>query len=67
MKSFNLEVSFYVIKCSEEEKWIVVSYDIIFIKVKELFGYEDFDWFFFLLDELLVIDIVVGYGVRFGK
>ena len=66
-KSPNLEVSFYVTKCSEEDKRIAASNDITLIKAKELPGYEDLDRLSSPPEELPEIDIVVGNGTRLGK
>ena len=66
-KSPNLEVSFYVTKCSEEEKRIAASKGITLIKAKELPGYEDLDRLSSPPEELPEIDIVVGNGARLGK
>ena len=63
----SLEVSFYVTKCSEEEKRIAASYGITLIKAKELPGYEDLDRLSSPPEELPEIDIVVGHGVWLGK
>lgn len=47
---------------------MVKSSNINIIKVKKWFGYNNgFEWLLFFLEELLLIDVVVGYGVKLGK
>lgn len=66
-KSPNLEVSFYVIKCTEEEKRIAADNGITIIVAKKRPGYDDLDWLGFPPEELPVIDVVVGHGAKLGK
>lgn len=66
-KNPNLEVSFYVTTCSEEEKRIAASNGITLIKAKELPGYEGLDRLSSPPEELPEIDVVVGHGAKLGK
>ncbi|XP_078353415.1 uncharacterized protein LOC144638111 isoform X1 [Oculina patagonica] len=66
-KSPNLEVTFYLTKCSEEEKRIATNSGITIIIAKERPGYEVLDRLGFPPEELPVIDVVVGHGVKLGK
>ena len=66
-KSPNLEVFFYVTKCREEEKRIAANNRITILIAKERPGYDGLERLGFPPEELPVIDVVVGHGVKLGK
>ena len=66
-KSSNLKISFYVTKCSEEDKQMAANSGINIIKANKRPAYDELDWLGFPPDELPVIDVVVGHGVKLGK
>lgn len=67
VKSFKFEVIFYVLVCCEKDEREVNSYGIKVVKVKKWLGYEVFDCFGFCFFEGFLMDVVIGYGVKFGK
>ena len=46
---------------------MAASNDINIIKANEVPGYDELDWLGFLNEELPMVDVVVGHGVKLGK
>ena len=60
-----VEVTFFVPRCSEEDKKAAHGYRINLIEAEELPGMDELTWLNFPPSDLL-IDIVVGHGVKLG-
>lgn len=65
VKSFEVEIIIFVLRCDDVDKEEVKSYNINFVEVGEKIGFVEVDWFGWLLKELLM-DVVVGYDIEFG-
>ncbi|XP_044178402.1 uncharacterized protein LOC122960334 isoform X1 [Acropora millepora] len=63
-KFSNVKVTFFLPKCSLENKAIALSHGISIIQAER--GYEELDWLSFPPKDLK-IDVVVGHGVKLGK
>ena len=61
-----VEISFFLPKCSYENKVEAHSYGISIVEAKRRPGYEELDWLSFP-PQHLQIDVVVGHGVKLGK
>ena len=62
----NVSVSFFVPKCSDEDKRAASSHNVTIVEAKERPGYEPVDWLAFPPKELY-IDFVIGHGIILGK
>ena len=62
----NVTVTFLVPTCSEEDKKAARSHNIRVVEAKERPGFPPVYWLCFPPKDL-VIDIVIGHGVRLGK
>ena len=62
----NVEVTFFLPKCSDRNKAEVLSYDISIVEAERRPGYKELDWLSFP-PEYLEMDVVVGHGVKLGK
>lgn len=62
-----MEVIFFIFEgdCIYEYKKMVESYGIIVVEVRRCLGYDCYDWLSFLLLDFSM-DVVIGYGVKFG-
>ena len=60
-----LEVTFFLPKCSEEEKKEAESHGISIVVATRRPGYNELDWLSFP-PEHLKIDVIVGHGVKLG-
>ena len=61
-----LDVTFFLPKCSAEDKKSADSYNISILEAARLPGYHELDWLSFP-PENLRIDVVVGHGVKLGR
>ena len=61
-----LEVTFFLPKCSEEDKKAADRHTISILEAARLPGYNELDWLSFP-PEHLRIDVVVGHGVKLGR
>jgi len=59
-------VSFFVPRCSEEEKKIASNHNITVVEAKQRPGYEPIDCLSFPPRDV-EIDIIIGHGVKLGK
>ena len=64
-KYSNVEVTFWLTKCSEEDKKAAESHGISIREARRLPGYSELDWLSFPPEDLR-IDVVVGHGVKLG-
>ena len=62
----NLEVSFYLPQCSEEDKQVAASHNVQLIEAEEMPGYDPVDWLSFL-PENHAVDCVIGHGAVLGR
>ena len=60
-----IEVTFFLPKCSDEDKKAAESHDISILQAKRRPGYNELDWLSFPPRDLR-IDVVVGHGVELG-
>ena len=60
-----VQISFFVPQCSEEDKKAALSHNIEIVQATRLPGYDELDWLSFPPDQLQ-IDVVVGHGVKLG-
>ncbi|XP_067050414.1 protein NLRC3-like [Acropora muricata] len=62
----NVEVTFFLPKCSHESKKKAQHHGISLVVAERRVGYEELDWLSFPPKEL-EMDVVVGHGVKLGK
>ncbi|XP_015749585.1 PREDICTED: D-inositol 3-phosphate glycosyltransferase-like isoform X2 [Acropora digitifera] len=62
----DVEVTFFLPKCSLENKTIALSHGISIMEAERRPGYEELDWLSFP-PEHVKMDVVVGHGVKLGK
>ena len=62
----NTSISFFVPKCSDEDKREASKYNVKIVEAEERPGYDPIDWLTTPPEDLL-IDFVVGHGVILGK
>ncbi|XP_068717012.1 D-inositol 3-phosphate glycosyltransferase-like [Montipora capricornis] len=65
-KSSDVEISFFVPRCSENDKAEALRHNISIVEATQLVGYEELDWLSFPPDDLQ-IEVVVGHGVKLGR
>ncbi|CAH3018003.1 unnamed protein product, partial [Porites evermanni] len=65
-KFSDLEITFFLPKCSQEDKNMALDHKVKIVEATPLSCVEQLDWLFFPPDDL-EIDIVVGHGVKLGK
>ena len=61
-----VEVTFFLPKCSEEDKKAAESHCISIVEAARRPGYNELDWLIFPPGNLS-IDVVVGHGVKLGR
>ncbi|CAH3020394.1 unnamed protein product, partial [Porites evermanni] len=61
-----LEITFFLPKCSQEDKNVALDHKVKIVEATPLPCFEQLDWLCFPPDDL-EIDIVVGHGVKLGK
>ena len=61
-----VEVTFFLPKCSDEDKKAAHSHGISIVEAVRRPGYNELDWLSFP-SENLRIDVVVGHGVKLGR
>lgn len=67
VKYFNVVVIFFVLKCVEEDKKVVGKYNVRIVEVKKWVVFNElFDWLSFFFRDF-VVDVIIGYGVKFGR
>ena len=60
------EVTFFLPKCSEEDKKLALQHNVTIIEATRRPGLEELEWLLFP-PEHLQIDVIVGHGVKLGK
>ncbi len=65
-KHSNVDVTFFVPKCTADDKKAANSHGISIVEAKRRPGFEPNEWLCFPSSDL-VIDIIIGHGVKLGK
>ncbi|XP_044167721.1 D-inositol 3-phosphate glycosyltransferase-like [Acropora millepora] len=65
-KFSNVEVTFFLPQCSDEDKKAAASYGVSVLEAARRPCYDELDWLNFP-PENLRIDVVVGHGVKLGR
>ena len=60
------EITFFLPKCSQEDKKLALQHNVTIIEATRRPGLEELDWLLFPPEHLL-IDVIVGHGVKLGK
>ena len=60
-----VEITFFLPQCSEEDEREALNHNIKIVKATSLPGYDQLDWLSFPPDDLQ-IDVIVGHGVKLG-
>ena len=60
------EITFFLPKCSQEEKKLALQHNVKIVEATRRPGLEDLDWLLFP-PENLQIDVIIGHGVKLGK
>ena len=61
-----VEITFFLPKCSQEDKNVALDHKVKIVEATPLSCFEELDWLCYPPDDL-EIDIVVGHGIRLGK
>ena len=61
-----VEITFFLPKCSQEDRKIALEHNVKIVEATPLLGFEQLDWLCFPPKDLQ-IDIIVGHGVKLGK
>ncbi|XP_068724128.1 protein NLRC3-like [Montipora capricornis] len=61
-----VQITYFLPKCSEEDRKVALSHGINILEAKRLPGYEELEWLSFP-PEHLRIDVIVGHGVEVGR
>ncbi|XP_015768821.1 PREDICTED: D-inositol 3-phosphate glycosyltransferase-like isoform X3 [Acropora digitifera] len=62
----NVEVTFFLPRCSDEDKKAAKSHDISILEAAKRPGFDELDWLSFPPKDLR-IDVVVGHGAKLGR
>ena len=65
-KFSSLEVTFFLPKCSDEDKKAADGHSISILEAARRPGYDELDWLSFP-PEHLTIDLIVGHGAKLGR
>ncbi|XP_015748270.1 PREDICTED: protein NLRC3-like [Acropora digitifera] len=65
-KYYDCKVTFFLVKCSHENKEEAKHHGISIVEAERKPGFEELDWLSFPPQDLQ-IDIVIGHGVKLGK
>ncbi|XP_068753928.1 uncharacterized protein [Montipora capricornis] len=60
-----VQITYFLPKCSEEDRKVALSYGIKILEATRLPGYDELEWLSFP-PEHLRIDFIVGHGVKLG-
>ena len=64
----DVKITFFLPKCSNEDKEVALSHRIEILEAAPRPGFEELDWLTFPPDpEHLPIDVIVGHGVKLGR
>ena len=61
-----VQISFFVPQCSEEDKRAALSHNIEIVEATRRPGYDELEWLSFPPTQLQ-IDVIVGHGVKLGR
>ena len=61
-----VEITFFLPQCSQEDKEVAMKHNVKIIEATPLPGFEQLDWLCFPPEDLQ-IDIIIGHGVKLGK
>ena len=61
-----MDITFFVPKCSEEDKNEAYSHNVRILKATRRPGFEELEWLSFPPEDLQ-IDVIVGHGVKLGR
>ena len=61
-----VEITFFVPQCSEEDKRAALTHNINIVQATRQTGYDELEWLSFPPDHLQ-IDVIVGHGVKLGR
>ncbi|XP_068753991.1 D-inositol 3-phosphate glycosyltransferase-like [Montipora capricornis] len=62
----DVKITFFLPKCSNEDKEVAHSHDITIREATPLSGYEELEWLSFPPEDLRM-DVIVGHGVKLGR
>jgi len=62
----DVEITFFLLKCSEQDKKEALGHKINIVEAKRQPGYTELEWLSFP-PEHLQIDVIVGHGVQLGR
>ena len=61
-----VEITFFLPQCSQEDKKVAMKHNVKIVEATPLPGFEQLDWLCFPPEDLQ-IDIIVGHGIKLGK
>ncbi|XP_073257638.1 uncharacterized protein [Porites lutea] len=61
-----VEITFFLPQCSQEDRKVALQNNVKIVEAEPLLGFEQLEWLCFPPDHLQ-IDIIVGHGVKLGK
>ena len=61
-----VEVSFFLPQCSQDDKKLALKHNVKIVEAAPLTGFEQLDWLCFPPEDLQ-IDIIIGHGAKLGK
>ena len=61
-----VEITFFLPKCSQMDKKVALEYNVKIVEAKQMPGMEQLNWLCFPPDDLQ-IDIIVGHGTELGS
>ena len=61
-----VEVSFFLPQCSQDDKKLALKHNVKIVEAAPLPGFEQLDWLCFPPEDLQ-IDIIIGHGAKLGK
>ena len=61
-----VEITFFLPQCSQEDRKVALQNNVKIVEAAPLPGFEQLEWLSFPPDDLQ-IDIIVGHGVKLGK
>ena len=65
-KCSEAEITFFLPKCSQEDKKLALEHNVKIVEASRRPGFEELEWLTFP-PEHLQIDVIVGHGVKLGK
>ena len=65
-KCREVEITFFLPQCSQEDKKLALKHNVKIVEATPLHGFEQLDWLCFPPEDLQ-IDIIIGHGVKLGK